>query len=271
VRRVFLRWQGSGDTAQGYAIWRADSASGPFSAVSSWDNATRCEFIDSDVKPGTRYFYKVASRNQSGTSDPCDSASATPAEAGAVPEGWTRSDIGNAKDCDAGFAGVSGRTFIVRGAGSGVGAGSDAICFVNHAVSGDACLTARLSDVAWARQGAAQKVGVMIRQSLDPDAPMFLLKLGDLGHRQAAAAARAESGHPSQWTGGNDYTWIPAWFRIKRVGNSLTAYESSDGEAWFVVRTIDLPMSGENRIGLFVSSGGDLTITGQFDHVSLTK
>src|SRR4051812_8311479 len=43
VRRVFLRWQGSGETAQGYAVSRADSASGPFSVVSSWDNATRCE------------------------------------------------------------------------------------------------------------------------------------------------------------------------------------------------------------------------------------
>jgi hypothetical protein len=271
VNRVFLRWQRSGDTAQGYEVRRATAAGGPFDSVASWADNTRCEHTDTGVKPGTTYFYHVAARNQAGTSQPCDAASATPAEAGDLPAGWTRSDIGGAKDSSAGFADVSGGTFVVRGAGSGIGRTSDSVCFVNTGVSGDVMLTARLSNVAWARDGRNQKVGIMIRQSLEPDSPLFLMKLGDVGARQAGAGLRKESGGAIVWTGGNDYTWIPAWFRLQRVGDRCIAYESSDGQRWFEVTKADLPLRGDYRIGLFVSAGGESVNTTHFDHVSLTR
>ena len=44
---------------------RANREDGPFSVISSWNDSTRCEFIDSEVKPGTTYLYVVAARNQS--------------------------------------------------------------------------------------------------------------------------------------------------------------------------------------------------------------
>ena len=267
VGRVFLHWKGSGDTTQGYAISRATAPDGPFTVVNSWDNNTRCEFIDTDVKAAARYFYKVAARNQSGTSDPCPNASATPVEAASLPAGWTASQIGDATDLSAGFADVSGGTFVVRGSGSGIGRASDGICFISHAVSGDVCLTARMSDVAWARNAPGQKIGIMIRQSMDAGSPMFLMKLGDVGQRQVRAGFRAEPTAAPRWSAGNDYTWIPAWFRLKRVGDEVTAYESSDGVRWFEVRTETLSPTDDSRIGLFVGGGSDIRV--QFDHVSL--
>jgi regulation of enolase protein 1 (concanavalin A-like superfamily) len=269
VRRIFLHWQGSRDTAQGYAVSRATAAAGPFKVVSSWHDSTRCEFIDTDVKGGTRYSYRVAARNQSGTSDPCTPASATPADAGDLPTGWTSNKIGDGTDSDAGFADVSGGTFVLRGSGSGIGRASDGICFISHAVSGDICLTARISEVTWARNAPGQKIGIMIRQSPEPGSPMFLMKLGDVGQRQARAGFRAESNGVTQWAAGNDYTWIPAWFRLKRVGEAVTAYESSDGVQWFEVRSAAFSLTAESRIGLFVGGGTDIKVN--FDHVSLEK
>jgi hypothetical protein len=273
--RVFLRWQSSGETAQGYTISRATAADGPFVVISTWDNNTRCEFIDTDVKAGTQYFYSVAARNQAGTSAPCRAAmSATPADAGPLPAGWTLSEIGETvKDATAGFADVSGGTFVVRGCASGTGRSADAICFVNQAIAGggDVTFTARISSVTWARDGKAQKIGIMIRQSLDPDSATFVMKLGDVGTRQAGAGARQQAGGDISWKGGNDYTWIPAWFRLKRAGDTFTAYESSDGETWFQVSIAEIPMRGDYRVGLFVSSGADSTNTTQFDFVSLQR
>jgi hypothetical protein len=270
VGRVFLRWERSGDTTQGYEVRRANREDGPFSVISSWNDSTRCEFIDSEVKPGTTYLYVVAARNQSGTSGPCASASATPVETGALPAGWTRSDIGEVKESSAGFADVSGGTLVVSGSGSGVGRSSDSLCFVNKVITGDIAFTARVSSIAWARGGKAQKIGIMIRQSLDKSAPTFLLKLGDTGARQAGAGVRKEAGGAIAWSGGNDYSWIPAWFRLKRVGDTVIAFESSDGEKWFEVVRDDFPMRGDYRIGLFVSSGGESTTITHFDFVSLT-
>jgi hypothetical protein len=266
--RAFLRWERSGDTAQGYEISRATSADGPFSVVESWSNNTCCEYIDTKVNAGTRYFYRVAARNQSGASSPSSLAATTPAEAGPLPAGWERSDVGKVTESSAGFADVSGGTFVLRGAAGGVGRSADAVCFVNQTVSGDVCLTARIANVAWARDGKDQKVGIMIRDSLDPNSATIVMKLGDVGARQAGMGIRTTSGGDIRWIGGNDYTWVPAWFRLQRKGDVVTSYESSDGERWFEVSKTQYTSRRPFRVGMFVSSGSASATAAQFDHVS---
>ena len=72
------------------------------------------------------------------------------------------------------------------------------------------------------------------------------------------------------WIGGNDYTWVPAWFRLERRGDTFTACESSDGVRWFRVGKSTVPMEGTYLIGLAVGSNSDNTCTTHFDHVSVT-
>ena len=38
---------------------------------------------------------------------------------------------------------------------------------------------------------------------------------------------------------GNDYTTVPAWFRLQRVGKTFFAFQSSDGAAWFKIGQAD--------------------------------
>lgn len=155
----------------------------------------------------------------------------------------------------------------------GFGRSSDSIYFVSQLVDGDFTLTARLSDVAWARDGRGQKVGLMIRGSTEPNAETFLMKLGNIGARQAAAAARSTAGGAIDWTGGNDYTWLPAWFRLKRIGDTFVALESPDGRQWFEVvrREITGLTDSPGQAGLFVTSGGTTPTVVHFDHVSIER
>lgn len=271
IGRVFLKWTRSGDTAQGYEIRRAATRGGPYESIASWTDSTRCEHTDTDVTPGTTYFYVVAAQNQAGKSGESRPAGATPATTGALPTGWMQSSIGVVHGAGAGFADVSGGTFVVSGSGAGIGGASDGLTYVHRSITGDAGITARLSDVNWNRGGRAAKVGILMRESLAPDAPTLVLKLGDVGARQAGLGTRASAGGDMTWVGGNDYTWIPAWFRLERAGNTFTAYESSDGVQWFPVGASTVPMAGTYLIGLAVSSNGDTVNTTHFDHVSITS
>ena len=72
------------------------------------------------------------------------------------------------------------------------------------------------------------------------------------------------------WVGGNDYTWLPAWFRLQRVGSLFTAYESSDGIAWIQVGSITVNMGNSYYLGLSVCSGKTELNTTTFDTITIS-
>ena len=76
------------------------------------------------------------------------------------------------------------------------------------------------------------------------------------------------------WTTGNEYTTMPAWFRLRRAGNVFTAYQSSDGINWFSVGTSTIALPSTYYVGLAACSG-DVTNntieTSSFDNVSPIK
>ena len=86
----------------------------------------------------------------------------------------------------------------------------------------------------------------------------------DQEHAQLGNVFRI-TGSSMTWTGGNDYTWLPAWFRLQRSGNTFTAYESSDGVTWFTVGTSTVTMANTYYIGLATCSG---STTGALDNTT---
>jgi hypothetical protein len=266
VGRVFLKWSpAAGDTAQGYEVRRATNSGGPYTSVASWNNSPRCEYIDTTVTNGTAYHYVIASRNQSGTSGNSAQASATPLATGGLPSGWIRTSIGTVSGAAAGFANVSGGTYVVAGSGT-IGGTADAISFVNRTVTGDATLTARISSLG----GTVLKSGVMMRESTAANARTVSMTLGDAGWRFARMGARTTAGGNMGFTQGNAYTWVPAWFRISRVGNVFTASESSDGINWFTVGSTTITMPATYVIGLAISSGNTSMNNTTFDNVTVS-
>lgn len=269
VGRVFLKWTPANDaTTQGYNILRSTTSGGPYTSIASWTESTYPQYTDGTVVNGTTYYYVISANNQSGTSGVSGETTAIPVASGALPGGWARQDVGTVSAAgSASYASVSGGTFIVNGSGTGIGGTSDSFGYTYGIVTGDFTMTARLSAVG----GTLSKTGIMFRESLAPDAKAVVMKLGDAGWRQAGFGTRATAAGSMSWVGANDYTWIPAWFRIQRSGNTFTAYQSSDGETWFTIATSTVAMGNTYYVG-FASCSGSTTgalANSTFDNVTL--
>ena len=271
VSHLELKWTPpADDTTQGYQIQRAITPGGPYTTIASWTANTWPEYWDWSVTNGTTYYYVVAPINQSGTGAASTEVSATPLAAVAtMPAGWAQSDVGTVITAgSATYSSAGGNTFNVVGSGSNVGGTADSIGFTGASASGDLTFVARLSGMG----GALGKTGIMIRESLAPEAPMIFLKRGDVGWREAGVAIRSAAGADSAWVAGNDYTWLSTWFKIQRVGNTFTAYQSNDGVEWFAVASATLSMGQSCYVGFAVCTGSATGATGSgtFDHVTVT-
>jgi regulation of enolase protein 1 (concanavalin A-like superfamily) len=268
--RITINWNVPGASiVQGYTIKRATAPGGPYTTIATWSDNTSPQYTDKSATNGTTYYYVVAANNQSGTSAHSVEVSATPmAASSTLPTGWSRKDIGSVGVTgSAGYANVSNNTFVTSGAGSGIGGTSDGFGFTYRIVSGDVTITARV----YGMSGSINKTGVMIRESLDPNAKAFIMKLGDVGLRQAGFGKRTTTGGSMSWIGGNDYTWLPAWFRLQRSGSTITAYESSDGVNWFVVGSTTVSMNSVCYVGLVNCSGSTTALnTTTFDNVAIS-
>jgi len=264
VGQVTLNWTAPpGNTVQGYIVRRATSSGGPYTTIYSTASNTTPQYTDWTATNGTTWYYVVASINQAGTSGNSAQVSATPMAASTtLPAGWTNQDIGTVSVAgSASYASAEKNTYLVSGEGSGIGSNYDSYNYTSRKVTGDVLFTARI----WNVTGTLAKTGIMIRESLDPDAKMLVMKLGDVGGREAGFGTRSTTGGYVRWLGGNDYTWLPAWFRLQRSGNDFTAFESSDGLTWFNVGTSTVTMDSTYYVGLAACSG---STTGAFDNTT---
>ena len=264
VSRVELKWDPAAEAnVQGYTVQRATTPGGPYTSIGGTN--TWPAFTDGGVTNGTTYYYVIKANNQAGTSSSSVEVNATPVAASAtLPAGWTTQDVGTSLSGKATFANAANNTFVVTGSGS-LGGTSDAIGGYTYGiVSGDFTFSVRLIDMGGSR------TGIMARESLDPSAKTYVMKRGDVGWRQAGYGSRTTPGGNINWVGGNDYTWIPAWFRLQRIGNTITGYESRDGITWFSVSSDEVTNSSL-YVGFLASSGSTSGAnTSTFDNVTIT-
>ncbi|MEO7100184.1 MAG: alginate lyase family protein [Luteolibacter sp.] len=271
IGRVGLAWAPSGAyTAHGYEIFRSAANGGPyggpFTSIYSTNNWTTPSYTDTKVESGTTYYYAVAALNQAGTSEKSVPVTSTPAAGGALPAGWIQADLGEAKaNGETKYADVANHSFVIDASGTGIGGTTDGCNFVSHTFSGDFTITARIID----RHGDVARVGLMMRESTDPNAKTLAMTLGDAGGRQARFNTRSTTGGKMNSQSGNDYTWLPIWFRLQRVGDVFTAFQSPDGTTWFSAGTSTVPMSASYQVGLAACGGAKGPSTATFDNVIL--
>jgi regulation of enolase protein 1 (concanavalin A-like superfamily) len=181
-----------------------------------------------------------------------------------VPLPWATRDIGAVGV--PGYANYASGTFTVKGAGADVWGTADAMRFVYQSLPGDGEIVARVASVQ--NVAAWVKAGVMIRQSLDPgSAHGFMLVSAGKG---LAFQRRTQAGGISANTAGGAGT-APAWVKLARRGQTITASRSSDGVAWSQVGQATVALSGSVYVGLAVSSHDTTrTATALFDGVKVT-
>lgn len=270
VARIFLEWDKSpNDSAQGYVVYRGIRPDGPFEKVVEWTERTLPQYTDTSVINGVTYYYRVAAINQSGIGVPSEFVIAQSSASGPLPSGWSNSDIGQvAMPGSATYAEAGQNTFIAQGAGGQIGGKADALNLTRRMITGDFSFTARLIEVTWSGR---DKIGLMVRETLEPEARAVALTLGQLGNRQCRFGVRLQSSSEMTWQAGNDYTWTPVWFRIQRTGDVFIGYQSCDGTNWFTIGSCEVPMSESCTLGFAITGQKpDRLNTSLFDHVVVT-
>jgi hypothetical protein len=266
IGRIDLAWSPSGAyTAHGYEVFRSDSENGPFASIYSTNNWTTPVFTDTKVEAGKIYFYTVAALNQTGASGRSASVGAAPVSGGALPAGWTHTSLGESKaEGTVKYDDVANHSLVMDAVVGNIGGTADECGFVSYPFSGDCTLTARLIN----RSGEISRTGLMMRESNNPDAKSLALTLGDVGGRQMRFGTRAKAGDKTGSQSGNDYTWLPMWFRLQRIGDVFTASQSPDGITWFSVGKSTVAISKNYQVGLAASSSKDPASV-SFDHISI--
>ncbi len=190
----------------------------------------------------------------------------------AVTGNWVGNDLGDLST-DGSFSESTG-VVTVNGAGSGLGTDEgetyDQGHFVWKGVAGDFDIVARMSSLGNAT--GPTRGGLMVRGGPgSTDAAAFI---GLAPDNKAYLLIRSEGG---KW---GDLTieetpgvTTPAYFKLERRGNSISAYVSTDGINFNQIgATADVLLPGVSRVGMFVTSGDvATTVAGVFDNISLSQ
>ena len=182
-----------------------------------------------------------------------------------LPSPWQAGDIGTVGA--AGSTTASGGTFTMRGAGADIWNTTDQFHYLWQPLTGDMDVVARVATVenvhAWV------KAGVMIRERLTPDSAHALMLVSP-GKGLAFQRRVTTAGASTHTTGGAGTA--PAWVKLERRGNTITAYRSADGATWTLVGSDTFAMGPDVHVGLAVSSHVTGTLaTAAFDGVAVTR
>lgn len=189
---------------------------------------------------------------------------ATPPPDPTLPAPWQAQDIGAVGA--AGSARVGGGTFTVEGEGADIWGTADAFRYVYQPITDDVDVIARVTSMEYVH--AWVKGGVMIRERLTADSAHALMLVSP--GKGLAFQRRTTAGGGSTSTSGGAGT-APAWVKLERRGNTITAYRSADGVSWTPVGVDTFSMGRTVYVGLAVSShvpGVLATVT--FDNVNVT-
>ena len=133
------------------------------------------------------------------------------------------------------------------------GRSDDGHHFTHQDVAGDFELTARIE--TWPVETTNSKLGLVVRESLDPDAraAMLVLDKRSTGFRHRFLQ-RSEVGAIAQSTLRETYPEPTVWMHLEREGNVLSASLSLDGVTWLEPDAVELPELAETLYAGVASS-----------------
>ena len=145
--------------ATGYTVRRAALDEDEFQVIAT--GLTSTAFTDEDAATGQTYIYAVTATNAAGASP--DSLGV--AAAAGPPSPWASADVGEARP--AGTTDFDGQAFRIEAGGKDIAGPHDQFRFTHLPMTGDGTITARIAHPVSSQYA---KVGLMMRESLEPDA-----------------------------------------------------------------------------------------------------
>jgi regulation of enolase protein 1 (concanavalin A-like superfamily) len=188
------------------------------------------------------------------------------AQVGVVTSPWASQDVGSVGAT--GIASDSGGTFTIQGAGADIWNTADEFRYVYRQLSGDVAITARVASQQ--NTNASAKSGVMIRNTLGAADQYAIMAVtpGSGTTFQYRATSGANAIENAKTAG----IVAPYWVRLVRVGNTFSAYRSSNGTTWVPQGTQSITMGTTVYVGLAVCSHNDATLnTSTFSNVTVSQ
>jgi len=196
----------------------------------------------------------------------------------ADPQDWTREGVESLTlwlrgipasvgsfSFDSAQGGTAGPPIMMTGSGADIWENSDEFHYAYKRLSGIGSITAKV--VSMTNTHNAAKAGVMIRESLEPDAAHAMVAIQPMNEVQLLY--RSNAGDVSTAIGQSEIS-TPVWVRLTRSGNTLTGMYSVDGATWETLDTAIVPMLPDVYIGLIVCShDNNATCTAEFSDVDI--
>jgi len=178
---------------------------------------------------------------------------------------WTNQDIG--APAITGSTSITNGLYTIKGAGNDIWGTDDQFQYNYQSLPADGEITARVT--SFTNTGGSDgwaKAGVIIKQSTTAGSPYALLAI------TPSHSTTFQSGFNQSVSSPNSYVYPNVWLKIKRTGNVITSYSSSDGQTWAQVGSTNVTLTGTPLIGLFVGShNGAQASTATFDNVTITR
>lgn len=162
---------------------------------------------------------------------------------------WSWSPVGYVDDA-VGTAAVDD-AFTVQGSGTDIWDGRDEFFYVYTSLVGDGSLSVRVKDLQADNPWA--KAGVMLRESLDPDARNVLLHISR--ENGSVLQMRPETGGATINDAGHDTSMaVGGWVRLTRTGDTVLGELSRDGESWTELGKYEIALGDKALIGFAVTA-----------------
>jgi len=150
-----------------------------------------------------------------------------------------------------------GNQYTVTGSGIDISGTEDGFHYVYQALPADGSIVARVVSADDVHEWA--KVGVMIREGLEPDALMAAAFVTNSGHLEYMYRDFVGDTALGYYTDANEIE-LPHWVRLTRSGTIITAEHSANGNTWEPFgdnSTVSISMFDDVYIGLAVTSHVD--------------
>ena len=261
TNQINLSWYCPSATAT-FNVKRSLTHGGSYTSIAT--NLTAMAFNDTNVSPGTLYFYVVTAVDAAGES--VKSSEAAASLTGASSTNWLTEDVGAVGAT--GSFGLTNGIFTIQGSGADIWDSGDEFRYVFQSLTGDCALTARVLNMqntaGWA------KAGVMIRETLDASSQYVINFISPANG--TALQQRSGTGSSAAGVTGNTGLAAPYWVRLVRTNDTFTAFISADGTNWIQSGTTTVVMNANVYVGLAVCSHVDGTLCqAQFDNVSFSS
>ncbi len=168
-----------------------------------------------------------------------------------LPAGWKARNIGSMPG-NVTYS-SSKKQFTMNSQSTDIWGESDQLNLVYQPVRGNVEMIVQVKSMD--RVDGWAKAGIMIRESLNPDAKHVDVMLTSENGASFQYRTETTGGTTDQTTDDS----APAWLKLSRKGNIFTGSISSNGRHWNKIGTVTIPMNRQVYVGMALSNPGDDT------------